>query len=74
MDINPGTPLNPDDIQHAATVVIDTKDDDILSANLEMAAELNERIALEDGAEAKIFQGALVNVYIDPKVFLKIFI
>ena len=45
-----------------------------MSANLEMAAELNERIALEDGAEAKIFQGELVNVYIDPKVFLKIFI
>ena len=56
-DMDPGVPLNPDDIQNAETITFDEEDNDILSATLEMAGELNSKIPLEDGSEAHIFQG-----------------
>lgn len=58
-DMDPGVPLNPDDIQNAETINFDDQDNDILSATLEMAGELNPRIPLEDGKEAHVFQGII---------------
>ena len=61
---DPGVPITPDDISFADTVKVDKEDNDVLSANLEMAAELNPNIPLEDGKEAKVFQGNACHHYL----------
>ena len=62
-EIDPGNPLNPDDVMNAETISFDEESDDILSNNLEMAAQLNEKIALEGGEEAKVFQGKVNMIF-----------